>query len=75
MANKTVVFSVTSHRAAVTDAVTEAIDRAFEICGGKAETYAKQLCPVDTGHLRNSITHKQEGTDTEAIGTNVEYAP
>ena len=75
MAQKTFALSVTSHRAKVTGAVTEAIVRAFEICGGKAETYAKQLCPVDTGRLRNSITHKQEGTDTEVIGTNVEYAP
>lgn len=75
MAQKTFALSVTSHRAKVTDAVTEAIVRAFEICGGKAETYAKRICPVDTGRLRNSITHKQEGTDTEVIGTNVEYAP
>ena len=75
MAGKTFALSVTSHRAKVTDAVTEDIVRAFEICGGKAETYAKQLCPVDTGRLRNSITHKQEETDTEVIGTNVEYAP
>lgn len=34
-----------------------AVERALEICGGKAETYAKKLCPVDTGLLRNSITH------------------
>ena len=37
--------------------------------------YAKRLCPVDTGLLRNSITH---AVDTEEksviIGTNVEYA-
>ena len=49
--------------------------RALEIIGGKAETYAKQLCPVDTGNLRNSITHKQFDENTEVIGTNVEYAP
>ena len=52
-----------------------AIDRALEIIGGMAESYAKQLCPVDTGRLRNSITHKQEGPKTVAIGTNVYYAP
>ena len=50
-------------------------NRAFEIMGGKAETYAKQLCPVDTGRLRNSITHAQVDEDTEVIGTNVKYAP
>lgn len=50
-------------------------ERALEIIGGKAETYAKQICPVDTGNLRNSITHKQMDENTEVIGTNVEYAP
>ena len=72
---KAITITVTSHRGAVTSEVEAAIKRALEICGGKAETYAKQLCPVDTGNLRNSITHKQEGDDTELIGTNVEYAP
>jgi HK97 gp10 family phage protein len=49
--------------------------RALEIIGGKAETYAKLLAPVDTGNLRNSITHQQLDEDTEVIGTNVHYAP
>lgn len=49
--------------------------KALEIIGGKAETYAKLLCPVDTGRLRNSITHRQEDENTEVIGTNVKYAP
>ena len=48
---------------------------ALEIIGGKAESYAKKLCPVDTGRLRNSITHQQYDENTEIIGTNVEYAP
>ena len=45
--------------------------RALEIIGGKAETYAKQLSPVDTGRLRNSITHQQIDEDTEIVGTTV----
>lgn len=49
--------------------------QALEIIGGKAEGYAKRLCPVDTGNLRNSITHQQMDENTEVIGTNVEYAP
>lgn len=49
--------------------------RALEIIGGTAERYAKRLCPVDTGNLRNSITHQQLNENTELIGTNVEYAP
>ena len=65
----------TSNRAAVLAAVNSANSRALEIMGGKAESYAKQLCPVDTGRLRNSITHQQMDENTEAIGTNVEYAP
>lgn len=65
----------TSNRAEVLAAVSSAKTRALEIMGGKAESYAKQLCPVDTGNLRNSITHQQMDENTEAIGTNVEYAP
>lgn len=42
--------------------------------GAAAEGHAKALTPVDTGRLRNSISH---AADSEAayIGTNVEYAP
>lgn len=49
--------------------------RALEAVGMQAENYAKLLCPVDTGNLRNSITHEQGGEDFEVVGTNVEYAP
>ena len=52
----------------------EAIDRALEAVGLQAETYVKLLTPVDTGLLRNSITH-QVGDKAVYIGTNVEYAP
>lgn len=75
MAQKTFALSVTSHRHTVESDVTKAIHRALEICGGKAETYAKKICPVDTGNLRNSITHQREGDDTELIATAVTYAP
>lgn len=52
----------------------EAVIRALTIIGMKAEGYAKKLCPVDTGRLRNSISHATD-EDTAYIGTNVEYAP
>ena len=65
----------TSNRSALLAAVDDAKKRALEIMGGKAESYAKQLAPVDTGRLRNSITHQQYDEDTEIIGSNVEYAP
>lgn len=58
---------------------------AFEVDGRKGalrlaieiQNRARQLCPVDTGRLRNSI-HFEEGQDAEGyyidVGTNVEYA-
>ena len=61
-----------------TDEVLAALKRAkrrgLEAIGLTAEGYAKRETPVDTGRLRNSISH---ATDDEAayIGTNVEYAP
>ena len=47
---------------------------ALTAIGATAETYAKKATPVDTGRLRNSISH---AVDDEAvyIGSNVEYAP
>lgn len=69
------ITSFISRRAEVNSLVQAARNRALEICGGKAETYAKKLCPKDTGRLANSITHVQVDDDTEVIGTNVEYAP
>ena len=67
-------FKVTSHRLEVETALPGAIERALETCGLAAEGYAKRLCPVDTGNLRNSISHATE-ENVEYIGTNVEYAP
>ena len=53
----------------------EAAVRALEKCGLTAEGYAKRLCPVDTGNLRNSISHKVDDKEPAAyIGTNREYA-
>ena len=47
---------------------------ALEEMGQVGETYAKMKCPVDTGRLRNSITHTSDGKSAY-VGTNVEYAP
>lgn len=56
--------------------IVRAMDRALEEIGLAAEGYAKRACPVDTGNLRNSITHAVEsGEDAVYVGTNVEYAP
>ena len=53
-----------------------ACQRALEKCGLVAEGYAKKLCPVDTGNLRNSITHtvSDNGERAAYVGTNSEYA-
>ena len=47
---------------------------ALTAIGATAETYAKQETPVDTGRLRNSISHSVDG-EAAYIGSNVEYAP
>lgn len=53
----------------------DAVLRALERCGEQAEGYAKDLAPVDTGNLRNSISHKvDDGEPAVYIGSNVEYA-
>lgn len=58
----------------VLSALEKAIQRGLEAIGMTAEGHAKKITSVDTGRLRNSISH---ATDNEAayIGTNVEYAP
>ena len=58
----------------VKDAKDEAIERALEAIGLAAEGHAKVACAVDTGRLRNSISHDTD-QDTTYVGTNVEYAP
>ena len=57
----------------ILSAMEKGIKNGLEAIGLTAETYAKKETPVDTGRLRNSISHE---TDKEAvyIGTNVEYA-
>ena len=60
----------------VSEAIKSALLKGLETCGLVAEGYAKKLAPVDTGNLRNSITHTvDDGEPAAYIGTNVEYAP
>ena len=50
--------------------------RALEMIGLYAEGKAKDKCPIDTGRLRNSITHicdSRATVNTASVGTNVEY--
>jgi HK97 gp10 family phage protein len=53
------------------------VERALEVIGQVGEASAKGDAPVDTGHLRRSITHElgKSGFDQFVrIGTNVNYA-
>ena len=60
---------------AVKSAVDDAILRTLERWGQQGEGYAKDLCPVDTGNLRNSITHRVNDRENAVyIGSNSEYA-
>lgn len=69
-------FKVVSNVAAVSKKIDIEIVNTLEMWGLLAERYAKQECPVDTGNLRNSISHKQDfGEKFAIVGTNVEYAP
>ena len=67
-------YTFKDNTAEVLSALKMAKKRGLEAIGLTAEGYAKKDTPVDTGRLRNSISH---ATDDEAayIGTNVEYAP
>lgn len=60
----------------IKNALPEQIEIALEAVGLQAEGYAKLKCPVDTGRLKNSITHATTKNEKAVyVGTNVEYAP
>ena len=68
-------ITLEDHSKEVLAAMESACAVALEMCGLAAEDYAKRLCPVDTGNLRNSITHTVDTAEKSAyVGTNSEYA-
>lgn len=68
-------IEITDNSKEVSAAIEAAILRGLEKIGLVAEGYAKKLCPVDTGNLRNSITHVVDEQEPAAIiGTDNEYA-
>lgn len=69
-------ITLDDHSDEVLSALDTAIARGLEKCGLVAEGYAKKLCPVDTGNLRNSITHTVTDVNEQAayVGSNAEYA-
>lgn len=69
------IIEITDNSGLVREEFQAAALRALEKCGLTAEGYAKLLCHVDTGNLRNSITHQvDEAEHSVYIGTNSEYA-
>ena len=68
-------ITIQDHSAEASAEIKAALLRGIEKCGLVAEGYAKKLCPVDTGNLRDSITHTVDEEEPAAyIGSNVEYA-
>lgn len=67
-------LSITNNNDLTKSELKKAIARGLEAIGLAAEAHAKAKCPVDTGNLRNSITHTHD-KDAAYIGTNMEYAP
>ena len=69
-------IDVVDNSALVQEAFHTACLRALERCGMEAEGYAKDLVPVDTGRLRNSISHAVSEDEMAAyVGSNTSYAP
>ena len=67
-------IEITDNSKEVSAAIEAAILRGLEKAGLVAEGYAKKLCPVDTGNLRNSVTHVvDESEPAVIIGTDSEY--
>ena len=54
---------------------SEDFQQELQISAQRVEDTAKQLCPVDTGNLRDSISHIVYTNGNAEIYTNVEYAP
>lgn len=60
----------------VTEALEEKVEAWLEAIGLDAEGTAAQKAPVDTGRLKDSISHAVVPSEKAVyIGTNVEYAP
>lgn len=64
----------TDNSAKVLELLNQKKKLALLAVGAAAEGHAKAITPVDTGRLRNSISHAADN-DAAYIGTNVEYAP
>lgn len=66
-------LDITDFMQEISEGIKAAILRALVRIGRECERYAKDLCHVITGRLRNSITNYVDG-NAVYIGTDVEYA-
>ena len=64
---------VTSYKKQVLAELNRKVPIVLDFIGTRAEGFAQGDCPVDTGRLRNSISHKVKG-DAVYVGSNVVYA-
>lgn len=67
-------MTLKSNRAEVEGELRASVRKKLSATGITVQNRARQRCPVDTGRLRNSITHDASDTGV-VIGTNVKYAP
>ena len=66
-------YTYKDNSAEVFSALKRAKKRGLEAIGLSAEGHAKKITPVDTGRLRNSMSHAVDD-DAAYIGTNTSYA-
>lgn len=59
----------------VLNAVKDKKKTVLKMWGAEVETEAKELTPVNTGRLRNSITYKVQRHSNVLVGSGVSYAP
>ena len=68
---------VSDNTAELLSALETQVEAALEACGNQAVSHAQknitEASRVDTGAMRNSITHEVDGS-TCYVGTNIEYA-
>lgn len=64
---------IQDNRDQVARMIKNGIEKALKECGETCETYAKAICPVDTGNLRRSINNQMIGDNKVQIGTDVYY--
>jgi HK97 gp10 family phage protein len=53
-------------------AINDSLTRGLRIIAIELENAAKDLCPANTGNLRNSISHFSDD-ESATVATNVEY--